>query len=431
MEPCEAGFLIRHNNLPKPPPEGDYFQTHGILDGTVTRRREFDVSKKGYRGATKKVEVLEITTPIIYNTEDGEVIIRAVNYDFPQTPESLKKPKTYTVVFLPGGAGEAIGNVDWIANIKDNLAPFKDQLPFNIKNIVILPHIAGSPRKKSKNDPAKQDTMSESAKIQAQVLENKELKVSSGGIIIIGYSYGGLQGIELAALLGEKCKYLILLDPAGMARHEKLLWRFSGGTMLATLKKHCQKHWEKDKNMFKFLPKGFIDAIKDADREIRIAWGSVSAKLPDVFDMLNDLRGKNVWVEEVARAYGLEDEYAGTGPNPKPAQVDSTATARQNITASIIFSPVEGANVVNVIVSKMKEIYPTAEAVLKASKDETERRKLEYNVLRLLKEMYPKAQALFYAGFPDTTHSAVRAEKEYLARVFTVFKEAACFQISS
>lgn len=379
--------------------EEHYFATHDVAGKTVTRTLSFDLAKKGYeRKDASPYQITEVTIPVFDKT--GEYVIRAARHDVPIPPEDQKK-EAYTAIYIGGGTSDAVANVDQLARIEDAIKPVKDQLPFVINRFIGLPHLAGSPRTRGPFDAAKQKTMGESARIYETVLQTPELNVSHDGVILIGYSAGGTVAIELAGLLGERCKYLVLADSVGMAdiSASRLSWEFSLGTIFAAIRKYSSH--------------GFLKALGKALWETRVAWGAIGSKVPGARDMLHDLTMTPRWAKSIGKSYGISGEQTDSKINIVPLVTDSTKMAREKIRAHVIFSPVLGAGVVDTIVTRLREKYPSTNAILSARPQ-----MLEADVSRMLKGLFPQASGISFAGFRDITHSAVRFEPGFWKNIF-------------
>lgn len=334
-----------------------------------------------------------MTTPIF--DETGEYIIRALKYRLPPVESDQIDKPSYTFVFIEGGDSDADANIDVFARTLDSYDLIKNQLPFRIESITVLPHIASSARTTGKFDPAKQDTMAGTAEILESALAVPELKTSKAGIIFMGFSLGGAQATELAARYGDACKTLILADPAGHSYHPNLLYEYTTGAIISAVKRH--------------------GSLLKAYKGLRDIWGSYKQKKPGLLDMAVDMLQRHTPVSRhLARAYGFEDNLATKGANIKTAMTDSTRVARQKITAPVIYAPNIGSQVCNDIISRLKTKYPTGQAIMYADKHD-----LETDVQAMLSDMFPRARNVIFCGWDSTAHASVRIEKPAWDKIFS------------
>lgn len=372
---------------------------------TVTRRLSLPVERYGYNrpeGKPSRIDLLEVTIPVYDKT--GLYVVQALRYDMLAGEEDEKKP-LMTLVVMGGGSSDAHGNAALCARIEDGITKMGDQFPVKPR-IVLLSHVSGAPRTRDKKEAVKlvkQETFYSPTGVLMKALENPELGVLWNNLGLIGYFAGGTQLIELAALLGEKCRFIALCDPAGFAEHPRLEWEFSVGSVLATVEKYRSEGLS------------FIDALKEASREMGTAWvihGKGAGSLGKIIiDMIKP--AQKAVTTKFARTYGFLDERAGVGLNVKARKHDSTEEARKKITAKVVFSPVLYAKVVNVILEKLKDKYLSVDSLRKMREDESESGKLDEQVNDMLKEMFSKAEGVSFKPFDDITHSSVMAEQSY------------------
>jgi len=386
----------------------DFFSTHKeqVVGKTVTRTRVFNLKDHGYERKNGATEIIckEVTIPIFDKT--GEYVIRALRYDLPQNEIDPNKPH-HSLIVMGGGASDAVGNIAMVGRIEDALKPIKDDLPFSFDRIIVVPHIAGSPRTEGKNDVAKKETFTGTAGILQKALEDSELNiVSKQGLGILGYSNGGAQAVELAAKYGSDCKYLFLAEPSGMAEQKNLAFEFSIGTIIAAFKKYREKGLS------------LTNSISETLWETRVAWGGVEG-VPSIIDMAKDsFQKRNSQSEKLAEAYGFKQEQATTGPNISPAMIDSTKNARGEVMGEVIISPITLAKVVNIITGRLKDKYPDIDKIRENPESKNLKQEVIQDITDELIKMFPKAN-IHFAPYPGTTHSAVMLEQDYWNNLFT------------
>lgn len=383
-----------------------FFKTRNVVGQTVTRTLQFDLQGKGYTGPqTEPYNITEVTMPVVKGKH--EYVLRSARHDVPTSPEDEGKPR-YTAIYIGGGTSDAVSNVDQLARVEDAIQGVKDKLPFHVTRYVALPHITGAPRTKGPDDAAMKPTMAESADVLMDAVHSKELNISEEGVILTGYSAGATQILELAAKLGDRCKYVILADPAGMAviDPKKLGYEFSVGAFVSGMKK------------YKDL--GFSEALAKTLWETRVTWGKVGSSVPTYREMLRDMVLPPWRMKLLGEAYGLGSDMAPIAVNMLPITADSTKAARDAITANIVFSPVLGAGLANTVVARLKEKYESPDALMQADPQA-----LKADVTGMLKELFPHAHSLQFSGFRDITHSAPRYEPDYWNNILRDIAEKA------
>lgn len=258
-------------------PEADYFNTHEVAGKTVTRTLSLSMPKFGYlEGGKAPRQFKEITVPVFDSS--GEYVVRFLQKELEIPPIEKREKPIHTLVLIGGGASEAKGNAGLAGRIEDAIKDNHDQLPFSIKRIVVASHITGSPRtrpKKGEKGVVQQANLQLGAEILQKAFADPEVKLSSAGMVLVGFSEGGTQAVELAGLLKEKCPWLILADPAGMAEHPNLFWDFSIGTLKEAI------------NKYKIKGEDFITAFQSALKEIRAGWATPEG-MPSLTGLLKD-----------------------------------------------------------------------------------------------------------------------------------------------
>lgn len=419
MENAEASSFAINKNLPKPKTEGDYFAKHNVvnMEGPITRTRESYVKKKGYKGETEKIEYHELTDHIF--DETGEYELRGIWVDLPETTTSKEKENHYPLVFIGSGASSAVSNTDVLAGIMESVGKIRDGLSFDINKIIILPHVASQAhtsdldlsdealrknpsklplfmkrvlRKGITKDAAKQPTMAENAKILAQFLEKFNVlpDISPDGFIMGGVSLGGAQAMEMSALMGDKVKYLILMDPAGMSSNKKLIKELATSEISQAIKKH----------------KG--NPVKVA-RTLLTSWGIEGDKIPSLIDIFVRDWNQSRESERMANIYKFREVLADTATHNIQANTDSTKKAREKITANIVFAPVKGL----LAYALLGDSYESIESFRKAST-----KNIRKKAVKALYKLFPQTQKIYYAETQNPSHTAFRTDREYMDGVF-------------
>jgi len=420
----------------KPPPNTDehYFEMHDTQEQIFMRRIHLNLAAKGYTGETREIEADEINIPVVLTQDEvskhhlhpslvsQETVVRVLRVDLAADSEKNHDKPLVTVLFFGGGTSEAMGTSINIGNILDSYLSHREQIPFRIKSIIILPHIAGSPRslipkvyQQSSGiaDASFSKDLKAPAVILNQALEAPEMGIKLNGNVIVdgvvlaGFSAGAAQALELASILGNRCTHLLLLDPAGISDEPDLI-RKAVGTVKAV--------YEKRNNKGRTKPDIKKATLRDTLREIRIGWGGPHNRLPTYSEMLKDFIGLGgVWTHDVARSYGFSEQKAPIKFNQQLFKKDFTAPARVSLnpTTKIVVSPVLGAGVVNFIVSKLGKKYPDVSTLMYTNPNQ-----LQKDVTALLQDMFPASPDVKFSPYYGTAHTAVLTDQGYWNNLF-------------
>ena len=163
---------------------GDYFETHDVAGLVVERSVRVNLKRYGYEGPQLEVDggnflYREVTAPVSIG-EKGLFVIRALEHRVKVKEENERKPR-HTLVMLGGGASEALGNTKMVAGAVDALQGLKEELPFAVDRIVMLPHVSGSLGEEDIPREKWPDVYGAYAKVLSEVLHTKELSVTGGG----------------------------------------------------------------------------------------------------------------------------------------------------------------------------------------------------------------------------------------------------------
>lgn len=373
-------------------------------------------------------------------TGSALTIIRALTrrIPLPQNAESNQNQTRYAMVFLGGGSSEALGNAPFAADIEQALVDAHSDAEFGpvVDQMVVLSHISGSPRTSKPDrdqrrndrlllrtpdnsyDPSKEAAnFTEPARILKQALDNPEIKKDMGKRrqILMGYSAGGAQMIELAAQLDESVVALVLLDAAGLSDHPNLPMEFTLGSWRATIKKYRSQRDPIDlaenltfeEKVYRKISRPFRVAQNFAN-ETTQTWVTPDGHTSFVDIALDVLKPKR-WVKQVGSQMGInEAAMAKTGPNIEALMHESTLQAREKITAPVIIAPVMLAKVVNVMIDKLAIPY---EELKQAQTDEKKKQQMNARIQSQIKQLFPNAPVVF-APIEGITHGTVMMEPD-------------------
>jgi hypothetical protein len=377
-----------------------YFETHDVAGKVVTRSLGIPLSR--YQIEDRKEDKMlfkEVTVPV--HDRAHLYLVRALRHDIPTSKEDKEKNPMLTIGVVGGGTSEALGNVYVCARIENAIRDMEN-FPSDVR-VILLPHLASSARTKGKKEATRQPTFTDSARILNKALEEPELGVTKN-LGLIGYSAGGTQVTEMAGL-EDDIKFIAICEPGGHARHPKIAFQLLGAVS-AVYKKYRRKGLGKAK------------AAYATQREIGQWWVSpkgTAGSVPGVIKYAISPPEKKV-VEKLADAYCFGDEQAGLRSILgllKPLTHDSTEKARQNIKAKVIFSPVTYAKALSIILDKLREYYPSVEAIKSSRMERDGEKKFREKVRGMLGKMFPQSQEVRFLPYDDPSHLSVVTEQDY------------------
>lgn len=325
---------------------------HPIVEIRRIFTEKFGITPEDLKGGFPSEVKVQETTVAVY-TKDGMFLPKVVTLEaedymgYPIENENDDRPYS-TFVIMGGGSSTGIDNMHLMLKALKGIRNYNQEnpaSPFPTRvRIVLLPHIGGTLREVDK-DPAKQDTYREAAEILNEVLNTKEVGATRD-IVLMGFSAGGAQVTELAPLLGERCKLLVLGDAAGMAEYPELGFEFGAGQVISAVRKYLDAG--------KLLPIALYLGLKELIAGTSTRYGS----LKTIFDLVKDFTDpvRHSVSAHDAPAYGMNTKT----PEVLPQQIlehDSTKFAREKIEAPVIFAPMLYAKVVNTIYQRLKESY--------------------------------------------------------------------------
>ncbi len=300
-----------------------------IAGQTVTRTRICDISRTFPEAKQKSFLVKEVTTPVFGK---GETVIRGMVYDEPLNKEYDKDKPTVSIVIIGGGSSEAFGNASLIGRVEEAIGNLPIKFPVINHNAIVLPHVWGSPRTKGAIT-----NFHEAAEVLDKALKDPELKCKDR-VVLVGFSAGGKQAIELASILGPRCELLMLADSAGLAGHPDLKKEFTMGSIDATFRKYRKQ----DSNLFQaithtvseigqawvlptgpiaspLVEPGLLPANYSAPEKVLAAvkrtFGTTETLTKLALDALRLHSPQKILTENIGKSYGLEDEMAGIDAN--------------------------------------------------------------------------------------------------------------------
>ncbi len=85
----------------------------------------------------------------------------------------------------------------------------------------------------------------------------------------------------------------------------------------------------------------------------------------------------------------------------------------------IFFSPVLGADVVNVIVARSGGKYKNGRDLMEKYRNDSA--SVEGDVLKMLEEMFPNARSTYFIPYQEWTHSSVLVDQKYWDQLMEKF----------
>ena len=323
--------------------------------------------------------------PVTYSS--NEIFMQLINF-------SLGSEGKRTLLISGGGASGAMGNIGLAHRC---LRMLEEQGVKNLySNIVILSHIGGSPRIIRTQDPAAAENYIPNAEIAISALWDAPFYVNRQDLSIFGFSAGGVQAMEMAALLGDRCKQVVLMESGGLSEEPHIV-----RNMFNNFVALVRKHFIQEKQIFK--------AFQNALWEKRVSWVDPKG-VPSPKRMFQTMFDGNLAMMDLASRLGFkEDEIADTYINIGAIGTDSTLKSREQLKSEIIFSPVIYSGVLNVIARRLNL---KIKQLKQLPRDTVE--KLAYDLLR---KLYPNASNIKFLPYEDITHSAPMFEIDYIRQI--------------
>ncbi len=387
-----------------------------VPESPVVQWVEADASRYGQVGSVEKFQFQEVTFPIYDKT--GMYLFKAGRYELDEgdtKPEGEDNRPYLTMIVMGGGSSGALDNMHLALKIRDGIISYNKESkevgrhPFPARvRVVTLPHIGGMFREIDQGfvDPAKQENLAEAARIIRQAMDVKELGITQD-VGFIGASAGGAQVTELAALVGDRCKFLGLVDAGGLAEHPTLEIDFTVGQLVGVVK----KYQEKGMSVAAATKAGFHELYESTSTR----YGNLASFWDLMRDYTNPVRkGESA---HAAQAWGGLDTLGEAMP-AKALKADSTFEARTKISAPIIFSPVIYARVVNTILRRVGDKISGVDSIesMQQVRESTLESREEFDTAcqEILYELFPNVppEQIVNLPYDGTTHTAY-VEKEY------------------
>ncbi len=360
-------------------------------------RKELYLDGSALRADDRPIKVMEFLFPV--DVGDLTVLTRVTEY----IPPEMKKDRA-TLVLMGGGASEAFGSM-WMT---DRLR----RAGISARTLT-LSHVAGSGAAGgNKKEPVKPD-WDMGVEVLGKVLQKSDLRVDLDSLVFVGYSNGGAQVMALASSIAKR-ETLVLCEPAGMAKNPRFLYEFVVGSLFSVAYKHYKK--------LGWSPEGIRKAFCD---EMGASWvtpkgtvGSIKGVLRELFLEKESQRD----MLEVAEEFGVLDNSRRMILDPILSSEDTTACYRENIEGNVVFAPVLGANVLNLMVNEMREKYRNGRELMRAWRINSQ--EVKDDMTKVLKVKFPFAEDVHLSIYPGWTHSSVVVDQEYwdeLAKVMSKF----------
>jgi len=373
--------------------------------------RKFDYPEKGDRPVTVK----EVTFQIESKDRREVVLQTLVQNDHLQ--KETEDGESISYLFIGGGVSDSGGNsgvaFGRIADAIEN----QYGLPKSY-NMIAMSHIAGSARRAKPQDGKEKayETFAENAEILEKALNVPELNCQ-GKIVLIGYSAGGKQAIELAARLGDRVKLLILADSAGVANHPDLGFQISMGTMADGYRKYRKKGYSRILAVH--------HAISDAGRTWVTPDGPASSLIKFAREWTPHAP-QRLLTGKLADTYMIpRDERAKISADMEEISKETPIDTRKNIKASIIFAPILYAHVVNVMQEIIKNDPDFQPSKMKGKLADISNIRDELILIgeKSIHEIFPEAQVVFSPGESYSHSDVMIDENKYWDKLMKVASE--------
>lgn len=327
--------------------------------------------------------------PVKLSETGPTVIERAYVVDL---VEPAKRKRGVTIVSALGGVSEATVNAGVIGQIRDAIgrqSGSNEMLP-KINRIIGISHPEGSVRDRKVLD---NKTFGTSAEIVDRALTTPELDLTVDDLILVGQSEGGALMIEFAARLGERCKALILFDPARTSEHPQMVRNIFRGMLYDTYAR-ARKNG-----------KSWRAALREIMEEVLLAWTTPDGT-PTPFGFVMSLVTGSWYQRDIARAHGIANRGGASPVNIGLLASDSTRKARDTISADVIVVPAMYARGVNLSIARLGITQAQLSEFFKHDINELDQRSL----LRILKRefeqrMFTHAKSVEVVPDWDISHS--------------------------
>lgn len=339
-------------------------------------------------------------------------------------PTSLETNNTLTpatIIYIGGGDSDALASTGLAGYIRDaqraSLQGNADA-KWYARNIVTVSHPAGSPR--TQKDVAsssmrlsaeivysaiKQAVKDRSIKADHVVLPDGDIELKN--VVLMGSSAGGALATELAAIMKDQCRQLILEEPAAMGEHKNIEWHFLTSGLYGAYK---------DALRHGINP---LHAVQVALEDTRISWTLPEGAPTSWAELLKSFLPTGSNFVDLGRIFRLQPNIKSHGLNAAALGQDTTAEARQQITCPVTLVGSTQSKVVNLFTDRagftrreLQQITP-----------ESQPNNTEERAIAMMEDLFPKANTRLVAMVPGYAHSGLGRNQKVWEQLLTEIQQ--------
>lgn len=305
-------------------------------------------------------------------------------------------PQAATIIYIGGGDSDALASTGIVGYIRDAQRESLEKSPnarWYARNVVTVSHPMGAPRTQG-------DVAATSMKLSAEIVRAAIMQaiadnsISAKNIILMGSSAGGALATELAALLGDQCKQLILEEPAGMGSHNKyktmiLNFGLSGlrGAYLDQRRHGINRR----------------EAIRFALDDTRLSWTRPEGAPENWRQLWKSLRQHQSNYASLGAIFGLKSSVTSHGLSTKALGKDTTSQARDKIKCPVTLVGSTNSKVVNLFHDRAGFRHQKLSQV----SAEYEPRNVRLVATIMMKRLFPYASTRLVSMVPGYAHSGL------------------------
>lgn len=301
-----------------------------------------------------------------------------------------------TIIYIGGGDSDALASTGIVGYIRDAQRESLEKSPnarWYARNVVTVSHPMGAPRTQG-------DVAATSMKLSAEIVRAAIMQaiadnsISAKNIILMGSSAGGALATELAALLGDQCKQLILEEPAAMGNHNRYK------TMILNFGLSGLRGAYLDKRRHGMNRR---EAIRFALDDTRLSWTRPEGAPENWKELWKSLRPHQSNYASLGAIFGLKSSVTSHGLSTKALGNDTTAEARDKIKCPVTLVGSTNSKVVNLFHDRAGFTHHKLSQVSAENEPPNVRRV----ATSMMKRLFPYASTRLVAMVPGYAHSGL------------------------